>query len=332
MFAPLALIQLAAAGAASRPAARSSTSPPTPRSSTTRAGAATARAKAALDQLTATLAAEEPRLRCYASIPATCGPRCTRPPSRARTSATGRCPKRCVPALLRLLEHRPPSGRYRRRADTADRPHDRAHRTSTPITATRTMHDDDARTSHPAPGLSCPADRTAAEPAERRGLTPGRGPAAGRRGRTGDQPPPASTTCRQLLRPGDLIVVNNSARPWPAELDGDRRRRLADRAAPGHRARRRQLGGRAAHRPGRRRADPDRPGRSACSGSATGPIRWSCSARTRIRSGPRCAPDRSRQPAVAGPGRPRRLPVARLSGLERPADQLRLPQPALAAE
>ena len=45
--------------------------------------------KAALDHQTATWAAEEPGFTWYASIPATCAPRCTRPPTRARTSATG---------------------------------------------------------------------------------------------------------------------------------------------------------------------------------------------------------------------------------------------------
>ena len=50
---------------------------------------------------------------CTHSTPATCAPRCTRPPSRARTSPTARTPTTVAPALLRLLDDRPDSGRYR---------------------------------------------------------------------------------------------------------------------------------------------------------------------------------------------------------------------------
>jgi len=46
-------------------------------------------AKAALDHATAVLAVEEPGLAVYASIPATCAPRCTRRRSPARTSRIG---------------------------------------------------------------------------------------------------------------------------------------------------------------------------------------------------------------------------------------------------
>ena len=65
VVAPLRVIQAAAAPPAGRPRRRSSTSPPTPRSRATRAGAATGRRKAALEQLSRVLAAEEPDVRVY---------------------------------------------------------------------------------------------------------------------------------------------------------------------------------------------------------------------------------------------------------------------------
>lgn len=70
-------------------------------------------AKAALDQLTAILAAEEPSLRCYAFDP---GDMRTDLHQQAfpGEDISGRPePDSVVPALLRLLTERPPSGRYR---------------------------------------------------------------------------------------------------------------------------------------------------------------------------------------------------------------------------
>ena len=60
----------------------------------------------------AVLAAEHPELRVYASTPATCAPRCTRTPSPARTSPTGRGPG-AVRRPVAPGRQRPPSGRYR---------------------------------------------------------------------------------------------------------------------------------------------------------------------------------------------------------------------------
>ena len=56
--------------------------------------------KAALDHLSAILAAENPASACTRSIPATCAPRCTRPRFPARTSPTApnrspSCPRCC---------------------------------------------------------------------------------------------------------------------------------------------------------------------------------------------------------------------------------------------
>jgi NAD(P)-dependent dehydrogenase (short-subunit alcohol dehydrogenase family) len=70
-------------------------------------------AKAALDQLTAVLAAEEPSLRCYAFDP---GDMRTDMHQRAfpgEDISDRPEPDAVVPALLRLLGERPPSGRYR---------------------------------------------------------------------------------------------------------------------------------------------------------------------------------------------------------------------------
>jgi NAD(P)-dependent dehydrogenase (short-subunit alcohol dehydrogenase family) len=70
-------------------------------------------AKAALDQLTAVLGEEEPRLRCYAFDP---GDMRTLMHQRAfpgEDISDRPEPRTVVPALLRLLDERPPSGRYR---------------------------------------------------------------------------------------------------------------------------------------------------------------------------------------------------------------------------
>jgi len=70
-------------------------------------------AKAALDQLTAVLAAEEPSLRCYAFDP---GDMRTDMHQRAfpgEDISDRPEPETVIPALLRLIDERPPSGRYR---------------------------------------------------------------------------------------------------------------------------------------------------------------------------------------------------------------------------
>ncbi len=59
--------------------------------------------KAALEQMSNVLAAEEPMCGCTGSTPATCAPRCTRQRSPAKTSPTDHSPITVVPALRRLL-------------------------------------------------------------------------------------------------------------------------------------------------------------------------------------------------------------------------------------
>jgi NAD(P)-dependent dehydrogenase (short-subunit alcohol dehydrogenase family) len=70
-------------------------------------------AKAALDQLTAVLAAEEPSLRCYAFDPGDMRTDMHQQAFPGEDISDRPEPETVVPALLRLLAERPPSGRYR---------------------------------------------------------------------------------------------------------------------------------------------------------------------------------------------------------------------------
>jgi len=70
-------------------------------------------AKAGLDQLTAVLAQEEPRLRCYAFDPGDMRTQMHQQAFPGEDISDRPEPQTVVPALLRLLDERPPSGRYR---------------------------------------------------------------------------------------------------------------------------------------------------------------------------------------------------------------------------
>jgi NAD(P)-dependent dehydrogenase (short-subunit alcohol dehydrogenase family) len=70
-------------------------------------------AKAALDQLTAVLAAEEPGLRCYAFDPGDMRTDMHQQAFPGEDISDRPEAETVVPALLRLLDERPPSGRYR---------------------------------------------------------------------------------------------------------------------------------------------------------------------------------------------------------------------------
>ena len=72
-------------------------------------------AKAALEQLTAILGAEQPELRVYAVDPGDMQTQTYQDAFPARTSPTSRTPKESVPGLLALVEGTLPSGRYRAR-------------------------------------------------------------------------------------------------------------------------------------------------------------------------------------------------------------------------
>ncbi len=69
-------------------------------------------AKAALDQLTAVLGAEEPGLRCYAFDPGDMRTAMHQQAFPGVDISDRPEPETVVPALLRLLDERPPSGRY----------------------------------------------------------------------------------------------------------------------------------------------------------------------------------------------------------------------------
>jgi NAD(P)-dependent dehydrogenase (short-subunit alcohol dehydrogenase family) len=70
-------------------------------------------AKAALDQLTAVLAAEEPALRVYAWDPGDMRTDMHQAAFPGEDISDRPEPESVVPALLRLIDNRPPSGRYR---------------------------------------------------------------------------------------------------------------------------------------------------------------------------------------------------------------------------
>ncbi|HXZ76149.1 MAG TPA: SDR family oxidoreductase [Streptosporangiaceae bacterium] len=70
-------------------------------------------AKAALDQLTAVLAAEEPSLRCYALDPGDMRTDLHQQAFPGEDISDRPEPETAVPALMRLIDERPPSGRYR---------------------------------------------------------------------------------------------------------------------------------------------------------------------------------------------------------------------------
>jgi NAD(P)-dependent dehydrogenase (short-subunit alcohol dehydrogenase family) len=70
-------------------------------------------AKAALDQLTAVLAAEEPRLRCYAFDPGDMRTAMHQLAFPGEDISDRPEPETVIPALVRLLDERPASGRYR---------------------------------------------------------------------------------------------------------------------------------------------------------------------------------------------------------------------------
>jgi NAD(P)-dependent dehydrogenase (short-subunit alcohol dehydrogenase family) len=69
--------------------------------------------KAALDQLTNVLAAEEAELRCYAFDPGDMRTEMHQQAFPGEDISDRAEPESVVPALLRLIEERPPSGRYR---------------------------------------------------------------------------------------------------------------------------------------------------------------------------------------------------------------------------
>jgi NAD(P)-dependent dehydrogenase (short-subunit alcohol dehydrogenase family) len=79
-------------------------------------------AKAALDHLTLTLAAEHPALRCYAVDPGDMRTAMHQAAFPGEDISDRPLPESVVPGLLELIDNRPASGRYRA-ADLAGQPH-----------------------------------------------------------------------------------------------------------------------------------------------------------------------------------------------------------------
>ena len=290
----------AAAVAARRRTACCCRSAPTRRSSHYETWGLYGASKAALDHVDADLRRRDRRSRRTPSTPATCAPRCTRTPSPARTSPTGRCRRPWCRTCSRCWTRGPS------RAATA-RPTSEARRMTHAAPRRR------APTSRASAFAPQPAEDARRSPATRCGCwsaTPGR--------------PRRTRSFRDLpdhLRAGDVLVVNNSAtvaaevdagaatarRSWctsrTALDDGDRVVELRSAPDAARAAARRAARGRG---PGRRRApDP---------ASSRGP------------------PARRPRPARAtGCGGPRCAATSTASSLERPPDRLRLPRPALPA-
>jgi NAD(P)-dependent dehydrogenase (short-subunit alcohol dehydrogenase family) len=112
VFAPLALIQLLAAPLAAAAGAVVNVSSDAATEAYPGWGGYGS-AKAALDQLTAVLAAEQPSLRWYAFDPGDMRTDLHQQAFPGEDISDRPEPEAVVPALLRLLDERPPSGRYR---------------------------------------------------------------------------------------------------------------------------------------------------------------------------------------------------------------------------
>ena len=147
-------------------------------------------AKAALDQLTAVLAAEEPALRCYAFDPGDMRTAMHQQAFPGEDISDRPEPDVAAAALLRLLGERPPSGRYR-------------------------------ASDYPAAGPPAAARRWPGEPRRQpapRGsrADPGRGPAAGRHpGRPGPRPLPRPAALPGAGRPAGRQHLRHPGRRAP---------------------------------------------------------------------------------------------------------------------
>ena len=240
------------------------------------------------------------RCACTPSTPATCAPTCTRPRSPARTSATG--PSR-------------PSGRARRcwRWSTATCP---AAATGRPTCCRSRRHAGEHRPSR----FRLPRDAEATAPPEAPRPGPRRGPAAGGARRQGLGTPRARDLPEHARSPATCVVVNTSRHAAGAagrttSADGD-----AGAAARLDRARRRQLGGRAARRARAAARLGAEPGEVL---GLPGGVRL-----TRPRAATRTRPAR---PGSGGPARPRRPTERPTSPRHGRPIRLRLPRRATSA-
>ena len=185
--------------------------------------------------------ARRPAWRRTPWTPATCAPRCTRTPSRARTSPTGPCRDRRAPAARTRAPAAGPGPVPRQRV----RP--RPHRHRGGLGMTKLAERSGIR-------FERPEESTAIGPPEASGQVPRRGPPARRQARRRGAPRlprPARPAAPRRPRRGEQLRHGQ-------RRDRRRQGRAADRGARGQSSRRRQLGGRAAHRARRLRPGPRR--------------------------------------------------------------------------
>ena len=200
------------------------------------------------------------RSSCGPSIPETCGRRCTRTPSRVRTSPTARCPSEVVPDLVAPRRGAPaqravpPVGPARRRDDAAEgrARHDHAHPHRRPSRRHPRHHDRPGPEpgAHRAPHLRAPTRARGEHAARGTGHDEGRGQDA-RRAPERRQP-------RALALLG-AAPLSRRRRPRRRQHVGDPRRRGAGRRrGPGARSRCTS-----------RRACPPTCGRWSCAGGTS---------------------------------------------------------------
>ena len=169
--------------------------------------------KAALDQLTLTFGVENPSLTAYAVDPGDMRTAMHQAAFPGEDISDRPLPEAVVPQILALLRQRPPGGRYRA-ADLATSTRHPGQRMTTLSVAPLTRVDGPPRRTATAP----PEERGLARDEVRLLVVTDEGVT---HARFRDLP--------SHLRPGDLVVVNNSA-TLAAELDG--RRVLEGRPAP----------------------------------------------------------------------------------------------------
>ena len=274
--------------------------------------------KAALDHLTLTFGVENPDIACYAIDPGDMRTEMQQAAFPGEDISDRRPPADVVPALLDLIQRRPPGGRYRAGAAGAE-PAAVGAWSSDPRRPTGEGYADGAvdrvrRRGRPS------SDRTGRVP----GSDPGRSPAAGRVLRRHHP--------RQVHRPARASAVGRRVGGQRFGDAAGRNRRSATGSASGRRA----PGDRSAatargspncapHPPPRRRCRTVRRARSCDCRDTPG-----CDCWHRIRTPP-VQPHRFGKPAVAGAGRRGRRRRA-LPAPVRPSHRLRLPRSPIPAD
>ena len=192
------------------------------------------------------------------STPATCGPRCTRTPSRAKTSPTARCPRRSSPTSWRSSRRDARAGATGCR--TCDRHAARARDGGVMTTVAPTAGPPSA-SDRALPVFELPPELEASSPARGPGHDQGRGAHARGHARDGSLVHSHFSELPRFLDEGDLIVVNTSG-TLAAAVPGVDRAGSAARGALLHPAARRSVDRRAAPRGRAVVRRPSRRGRS----------------------------------------------------------------------